>query len=364
MQDQAMKTHFSALLKIKEMNEFLEKKADYENELENNSRVYDKFGNQIHGITSKVIDLPIDIRRVYQNCFTNIVPCLKRDNESDLAILASKYKELAVDDDNFNIPNFFRKLEIGRNMSTRYCPMHLYNAYFNQKDWLKSIKEPILKAKCIPQAKEKQTNLMDLSEAKKAFYYDYLQPLFSSENKKFVVDQYNSKILDQIIRYFVRVDCDLDLTKGIMLYGKTGSGKSSLMYALSRFTKDFDLDSKFNFCLMEDLQNKASETGASFLNEFKAKDICLDEFGAQRYLYTHHYKQKIHVFSTIVERRWSRYRKIQNQLTHGTTNINFTPAIEVMLNSECGSYKGMNRELSRIKGMFNFVSLSGIDRRL
>lgn len=335
-----------------------------------NNRVF-KDGEQIHGITSKTIDIHLQDKRAYCNIATNLVTHGDESKQTDLAIIGSSYKQFPVGidkafkhlkhlDPNWHIADFYKKLHYARKDSPKYCPIKIYNSYFNTQDWIRSIRQPKKNAKSVPIAKPKRMNLMDFDKAKEIFYFKYLQPLFLREGKKFIVDEHNKDVLASLVRYFVRADSVLDINKGIMIYGKTGSGKSSLLYALSKFTKDFDLDTKFSFLSMEDLHNEASSQGAKFIDSHKGKDICVDEFAAERYMTNYFFKQQINVFSTLVEKRWSRYQKINNQITHGTTNINFTPSVQVLLTR----YNGMNRELSRIKGMFNFVHLSGIDRRI
>lgn len=207
--------------------------------------------------------------------------------------------------------------------------------------------------------RQKSFNLMDLGEAKKVFYKKYLSPLFLARGVKYDIDEDNKKVLHDLVSYFTRQkDCTLDLNKGICLYGGVGTGKTSIMKALSDFTNDLKLETAFDFVYMNEVESECSKDGLHMLDKYKKRTCFFDDIG-KRLDGVNSFGTKIDPYSELVTKQYNRYIRKTASLSHYSTNIDFdfTNVTEAMVK------KFGARELDRFNEMCNFVYLGGGSRR-
>lgn len=212
------------------------------------------------------------------------------------------------------------------------------------------------KAKAKPQ---KAFNLMEIGEAKRIFYKQYLSPLFLARGIEYQVDEDNKKVLHDLVCYFTRQkDCSLDLNKGICLYGGVGTGKTSIMKALSNFTKDFELETAFDFVYMNEVESACSKDGLHTLDNYKNRTCFFDDIG-KRMDGVNSFGTKIDPYSELVTKQYNRFIRKNVSLSHYSTNIDF----EYNNISDAMIRKFGTRELDRFNEMCNFVFLGGGSRR-
>jgi hypothetical protein len=224
------------------------------------------------------------------------------------------------------------------------------------KAYLKKLKEPTKKNKI----KQFKTDLMDLHEAYKDFYQNYLKDAFFHQDKEFKLDQKNEEVIWKLLAYFTRQhDSPLNLKKGICLYGDIGTGKSTIMKMFSKFTKDHDLPTQFNFVYMDDVYTDCDSSGLESLSAYRFKSCCFDDIGMRAENNVNNYGTKINAYRELVRRQYIRYTRPVPSLSHYTTNISYNSKDHT---SDLMKVFG-GRELDRFREMCNFISLTGKSRR-
>lgn len=203
-------------------------------------------------------------------------------------------------------------------------------------------------------------NLLDLNDAYEEFVECYLTDVFFNQDKTFEIDSQNFKIIKQLISYFTRQqDSELNIKKGICLYGGIGTGKSTIMRELSKFTKDKDLETQFDFIYMDDIYTDCDSSGLDSLNSYKFRSCCFDDIGMRAENNVNNYGTKINAYRELVRRQYTRYSRPIPSLSHYTTNIQYQN--DDFFKDLAKTFGG--RELDRFKEMCNFVPLLGNSRR-
>jgi DNA replication protein DnaC len=153
-------------------------------------------------------------------------------------------------------------------------------------------------------------------------------------------------IIYKLIIYAIRdkENCDkfgIDLTKGILLNGPIGCGKTSLMTLLKQFMY---LDMNYLIKSTRDIAAEYNIEGYSTILKYgkSTKFYCLDDIGVEQNI--KHFGNEC---NTIAEILLHRYELLQaeNILTHATTNLNA---------NELEKIYG-NRVRSRLRSMFNLI---------
>lgn len=175
----------------------------------------------------------------------------------------------------------------------------------------------------------------------------------------FTVDEFCSPAIDLISQRiaksgeFETLSPSYGLSKGIILLGGIGSGKTLLMHGLTEVCRFFEIVLHIvpTYTITEDF----SKNGYQVFNTFyyKAKDlkltrdmIILDDMGAEAV--STHYGQVTNVIAELLLRRYD-----EAGITFGTSNLD-----QKTLRKFYG-----DRVWSRMKSMFNFIELKGDDRR-
>jgi DNA replication protein DnaC len=146
-------------------------------------------------------------------------------------------------------------------------------------------------------------------------------------------------------------DHGIDLTKGILLTGPVGCGKTSLMTLLPAFMYPFqNYQVKNTREIAAEFQKEGFETIQKYSS--RLKPLCLDDLGVE-----HNIKHFGNECNTIGEILLERYDLHVNQgvITHATTNLNA---------DELEDIYGI-RVRSRLRSMFNLVAFpeSSKDKR-
>ena len=184
----------------------------------------------------------------------------------------------------------------------------------------------------------------------------FLEPV----NIKYGINELDVHTVVELYNYFKRLDkAQLTPSKGIILAGKIGCGKTMLMNILSRLT-----DEPFMFVNCNDFANNIYMYGMQApaleritnmqanIFEKPVNDILVDDVGASAYeLNT--YGNKIDVIEHVLMLRYELYRKFKVK-THITTNLKPNQLAE----------RFTSRMYSRLREMCQYCVLKGNDLRI
>jgi DNA replication protein DnaC len=179
----------------------------------------------------------------------------------------------------------------------------------------------------------------------------------------FILTKNNTPALRALVKYFAGIENqpgDLDLRKGIILKGPTGTGKTTIMRLFSLWL--VNKPSRFRMVNCRDIQREAAANGFEALYKYTKFSYhykngyhrengpvtyCLDDLGAEDP--TKFYGQEINVIQELIQDRYNEYQ-MTGMITHATTNINDGNIYE--------KNYGI-RVRDRLREMFNFVELNG-----
>lgn len=189
---------------------------------------------------------------------------------------------------------------------------------------------------------------------------------------KFLLDASNEMIFDLLCAYFsedggrflvLAGELELEkpsLNKGILLTGNVGNGKTTLMKLFSKNQRQvFYIRSAKQ--IADDFQAGGDEViqeykykvinPADDVNSFyhKFSGLCIDDIGTEDI--KNHYGNKKNVVGDLIEDRYAQQNT--GVFLHGTTNLSA---------DQIGNFYGA-RVKSRMREIFNFIELTGNDRR-
>lgn len=140
---------------------------------------------------------------------------------------------------------------------------------------------------------------------------------------------------------------DIDVTKGILLTGPVGCGKTSLMKLIRHITPH---RKAYNIIPCRNTVFSFNHLGYKTIDEYGSEGFyCFDDLGVEPT--GRHYGQDCNVMGEILLSRYQIHDHTENKrqiLTHATTNLNATE-----LEDRYG-----NRVRSRMRSMFNLVSFN------
>lgn len=170
--------------------------------------------------------------------------------------------------------------------------------------------------------------------------------------RSFAIHPLDYEVIYQLLSWIVfdQKACDkynISPTKGILLIGPVGCGKTSLMTLIS------SLLSKQRSFLVKPARNitiEFSKNGYDVINRYSRAvrspaPICIDDIGVEPPM--RYFGDQINVIGEILLSRYDLFRD-KNIVTHGTTNLNADE-----LEQRYG-----NRVRSRLREMFNLICYS------
>ena len=234
--------------------------------------------------------------------------------------------------------------------------LRLFDCKENEKNYRRKILGSNTKAVPAPRLRPKKQLMEYTPENKIAFAKKYLLPLFAAKNQAFQFDDKNKAVIDQLFRYFIQdPKCKLDLHKGIFICGSVGTGKSSLMKAFARFTKDNNFESSFDVVCMRQVNMEVDASGLSSLKQYCSGNRMFDDIALRQ--------KKINSFGTqimpsdeIIQLMYQRFTKLIPRPTHFSSNVDFWN------NKELSKIYD-ERSIDRLFEMCNVVYLGGSSRR-
>ncbi|MCW0482373.1 hypothetical protein [Gaoshiqia sediminis] len=170
--------------------------------------------------------------------------------------------------------------------------------------------------------------------------------------RNFIVDEFNEPALRQLYYYVTNMDSFTgDLSKGILLQGKYGSGKTVLLETYSAFhnhiVRRFSLKHPLlTFIKSVELQEQIRKKSIA---NFVRRPLIIDEFGRESKT-VQDYGNTVRPISELLS-----LRSDVGAITHATSNFTLSTL------SSDEFYGGMIGD--RLRTMFNFITLPGESRR-
>jgi len=187
---------------------------------------------------------------------------------------------------------------------------------------------------------------------------EIIKQIALNQNEKFVFDENNKKIYHDLLYYFTGNVGDLDLKKGIYLYGSFGLGKTTAFLIMREFVnmiKPFNQNS-FMITSVEGIMEhyKAERNLIHFGKNIidgrdKTKHLLINEFGkdAKETYFGTSFNE---IINSLIMTRYEVFQE-HNKVTHITSN--YAP----------NQLKVDNAVNDRLHEMFNFVKIGGVSRR-
>lgn len=183
-------------------------------------------------------------------------------------------------------------------------------------------------------------------------YYQIICSYCSQANIKYVVDNDNRKVLQELCSYFSQDDSfDGDLNKGIILHGNVGCGKTLIMSALY-----INQVASYRVIRCDSVAQEYRNTGSLELFNRPLNDYmstaycyfgqtvtgwCFDDLGTEEI--ANNFGNKLNVMEKIIE-CWNENRSWWNKI-HITTNLTVSQIEEIY----------GDRVRSRMREMFNVI---------
>jgi hypothetical protein len=171
----------------------------------------------------------------------------------------------------------------------------------------------------------------------------------------YAVDAFIEPVMERMIMYireddrFLKLDPTYRFKKGLCLIGGVGTGKTTLFLGLSDILKWFNNGSAFECVTTHKLATEFSLRGHRMFRSLETLThgrLCIDDVGSEGS--STHFGTTLDVFSDLIHRRYE-----DKIWTSCSTNLS-RPSLKERYG---------DRVFSRMKEMFNFIVISGEDRR-
>lgn len=178
----------------------------------------------------------------------------------------------------------------------------------------------------------------------------------------FMVDDSNRQLLKALYQWVWGIPGVLDVSKGLLLHGSIGVGKSTLLKGLQNYAAKIaryciggaDAGLTFQFTSAAEIALQFADKGIIGLNLYTDRscmhNLAIDEVGREP-MDAKHFGTGINAIQTVLQLR---YEQRYNFYTHMTTNLD--PDKE--FSQRYGAYIA-----DRVKEMFNVVKIEGESRR-
>ncbi len=193
-------------------------------------------------------------------------------------------------------------------------------------------------------------------------HYDFKKCLSFIEYKgkqefgqNFKIKEEDLETIFKLIIYMIKdennaLKLQLNLSRGILLSGPIGCGKTSLMRLITPFANSFS-DYKIKTC--REISFEFAKNGYEAINSYTTKQnnqirltgYCFDDLGTEQQI--KHFGNDCNVMAEILITRYEQFVE-NNSITHITTNL---AAFEIE------NHYG-NRLRSRMRNMFNLITFS------
>jgi len=183
---------------------------------------------------------------------------------------------------------------------------------------------------------------------------------------RFILDDENKKTINLLFHYFTGneekcFENDIDLSKGLLIVGGTGTGKSLLFKIFKLYTGEVLRKNSYQFYNSSEIVENVNINGVKYLEKFnynfdgkKANPItCYIDDICSKNEKIKHFGSEISVIESLINIRYNIFLQFR-KLTHFTSNI---------YPSEISKYYDL-RIISRLTEMCNVIELNGIDRRI
>ena len=172
----------------------------------------------------------------------------------------------------------------------------------------------------------------------------------------FVIDENNREIIAKLFNYFIGnlefcQNNDLDLNKGLLLYGGVGTGKTIILEAFRLYTGNIIHRNSFQIHYSSDVIDSINVNGVSEFDKYALSTYCIDDICSKNET-VKNYGTEINTIEQLIGIRYNVYQKIR-KLTHFSTNI---------YPSEMHNYYDQ-RIIDRLAEMCNLIELPGKSRR-
>ncbi len=236
--------------------------------------------------------------------------------------------------------------------------------------WAKQKKNHAIQEQKIRQREEENRKLLIETQWNYHQTKSYMAYRAANIFSGFTIDEYNEPVFELLCLYFsndVKFESSAEnlgianpsLSKGIMLAGTFGTGKTWMMKLFSKNQRQvFHLqNAKFIADAFSEsgedsqfvkLHKNAVNDGSSFLQPYAG--LCIDDIGTEDI--KNHFGNKKNVIGDLIEKRYS----VSNVGVYLHATTNFTA-------EQLGSFYGQ-RVVSRMREIFNFIAVKGKDRRL
>lgn len=183
--------------------------------------------------------------------------------------------------------------------------------------------------------------------------WEIMKTILEQKGEELKIDHDNKEVIQEIIKYFLGIECKYDLKKGIYLFGNVGRGKTFLLRVMLSMVNAINFDfRKFKIVSVKEIMFEISkQSSIAPLEKYLKKVYCFDDFGFEDSNFKL-YGNEMPIMEYVVSMRYDKFIR-SGLTTHITTNV---PPEEIT------NIYG-DRVFSRAKEMFNFVFLGGDDKR-
>ena len=168
----------------------------------------------------------------------------------------------------------------------------------------------------------------------------------------FQIDEHNVEAIDQIAKWMVGdPEFKGDLHRGLLLQGPIGTGKTWTIHTFQILAQALPPEFRFKMIRTQAIAADYEKEGWEGIQQYLTGNKCFDDLGEEKQEVLN-YGTRTNVLQEILSARYERLFT-QGTITHGTTNYKLEHFHKIY-----GA-----RVASRIKEIFNFITMGGPDRR-